>query len=110
MAIKTIKEQHQTISAEHLEKLGYNLQDLFNPSLAIHANCELNFSHIKLMGFDMDYTLAVYKKRPMELWQYDLARQYLINNMGYPEALCGFNYDPDLVIRGLVVDKDLGNI
>jgi 5'-nucleotidase len=110
MKIKQYNVNPQVLLTNRVEKLGLNWQDLFNPSLAIHANRELNMSKISLVGFDMDYTLAVYKKRPMEFWQYQLAREYLINNMGYSINLTKSNYDANLVIRGLVIDKHLGTI
>lgn len=100
----------QLLSTHRVQKLGLNWQDLFNPSLAIHANRELNMSKIKLVGFDMDYTLAVYKKLPMETLQYDLARNYLIEKMSYPHELKKRSFDHGLLIRGLVVDKQLGNV
>lgn len=100
----------QLLSTHKVQKLGLNWQELFNPSLAIHANRELNMSKIKLIGFDMDYTLAIYKKLPMESLQYDLARQYLITNMGYPQEILLSHFDHTLLIRGLVIDKQLGNV
>ncbi len=110
MKIKSHNINEHSVSIERIKKLGFDWHELFNPSLAIHANRELNMSKIRLVGFDMDYTLAVYKKRPMEFWQYELARHYLVKNMNYPDALYASNYNADLVIRGLVIDKHLGNI
>lgn len=110
MKIKSQNMNPQLLSTQHIQKLGLSWQQLFNPSLAIHANRELNMSKIKTVGFDMDYTLAVYKKLPMESLQYDLARDFLIAEMGYPQELKHVSFDQTLVIRGLVIDKDLGNI
>lgn len=95
---------------ERVNSLGLNWQDLFNPSLAIYANRDLDMSPIKLIGFDMDHTLAVYKKRPMEQLQYVQARAFLVEHMNYPEAILTTNYEADSAIRGLVIDKLLGNI
>ena len=39
---------------------------------AIYTNRDLDLAHIKAVGFDMDYTLAIYQKQPMEQLQYDL--------------------------------------
>lgn len=100
----------QFLPEERMNSLGLNWQDLFNPSLAIHANRDLNMSLIKLIGFDMDYTLAVYKKRPMEYVQYVQARAFLVEHMNYPQEILTTNYEADLAIRGLVIDKHLGNI
>lgn len=110
MKVKSHQLNPQFLSNYGIKKLGLSWQELFNPSLAIHANRELNMSKIKLVGFDMDYTLAIYKKLPMESLQYDLGRDYLIKNMDYPPQLTQLHIDQALVIRGLVIDKYLGNI
>lgn len=110
MKIKSHNLNPHLLSTQRIRKLGLDWQELLNPSLAIHANRELNMSKIKLVGFDMDYTLAVYKKLPMESLQYDLARTYLIEDMSYPKELYQLNFDQSLLIRGLVIDKYLGNV
>jgi 5'-nucleotidase len=75
---------------------------------AIFANNYLNFEDVKVVGFDMDYTLVQYT---IELQQliYTLARDMLTNVYGYPKTLSGFNFDPKFAIRGLSVDKRNGN-
>jgi 5'-nucleotidase len=110
MKIKVHRFSPQLLSMESIKNLKLRYQDLFDPTFAIHANRELNMSNIKMVGFDMDYTLAVYKKLPMESLQYDLARDYLIRKLNYPHSLSTYSFDPNLLIRGLVVDKLLGNI
>lgn len=76
----------------------------------IFANRDLRFDQIDLIGFDMDYTLAVYRKVPMESLAHRLTVERLVHKHGYPEEILGFKYDPGFVIRGLIVDKTLGNI
>src|SRR5262249_4740351 len=110
MKIKSQNMNPQLLSNPRIKKLGLSWQELFNPSVAIHANRELNMSKIKMVGFDMDYTLAVYKKLPMESIQYDLARRYMIEHMSYPQEIMASHFDQTLLIRGLVIDKQLGNI
>lgn len=110
MKIKSHNLNPHLLSTERFRKLGLDWQELLNPSLAIHANRELNMSKIKLVGFDMDYTLAVYKKLPMESLQYDFARQYLLDTMGYPHEIKKLVFDQGLLIRGLVIDRHLGNV
>jgi 5'-nucleotidase len=82
---------------------------LEDPSRAVYTNRDLDLSHIKWVGFDMDYTLALYRKAPMEQLQYDLTVEALVA-AGYPEAIRALPYDPRFVIRGLVVDKRTGNL
>lgn len=110
MKIKSYNIDDHVLPNYKIEKLGLPVHDLDNPLLAIHANRELHMSKIKVVGFDLDYTLAVYKKRPMELWQYNLARDFLIQEMGYSDNILQYNYEADLVIRGLVIDKAYGTI
>lgn len=110
MKIKSQQLRPHLLSTQRIKKLGLDWQELLNPSLAIHANRELNMSKIKMVGFDMDYTLAVYKKLPMETLQYDLARQYIIDHMAYPKDINRLQFDQGLLIRGLVIDRHTGNV
>src|SRR2546422_10785052 len=61
-------------------------------------------------GFDMDYTLAVYSLRQIEELAFRMTLERLVANRGYPGYLRNLCYDHEFVIRGLVVDKDFGNI
>src|SRR5262245_17215019 len=81
------------------------------PPLArrVFASRDLRLDQINMIGFDMDYTLVEYKRVPMESLAHKLTLERLINKRGYPETIRR-PYDPEFVIRGLVVDKQLGNI
>jgi len=83
---------------------------VFEPACAVYTNRDLDLAQTKLVGFDMDYTLALYHKAPMEQLQYDLTVDRLVSQAGYPEAIRALPYDPNFVIRGLVVDKQRGHI
>ncbi len=98
------------VSPELLEKAGAPQTLERDPTRAIYTNRNLDMAEIKAIGFDMDYTLANYCKEPMEILQYKMTLEYLIKHMGYPEALYKLSYDPNLSIRGLVVDKRLGHL
>ncbi|MFT7625537.1 MAG: 5'-nucleotidase, partial [Myxococcota bacterium] len=78
-------------------------------SRRIYANRNLRMSGVKAVGFDMDYTLCEYHVSLEEL-QVELTVRRLIDNLGYPEDLAEIPYDPAFAIRGLVVDKRLGNL
>jgi HAD superfamily 5'-nucleotidase-like hydrolase len=80
------------------------------PPRRIFVNRNLKMSTIRLIGFDMDYTLAVYDKLHLEKLAFDATRDKLIAELHYPDSIAALQYDPELVIRGLVVDKRLGNV
>ena len=76
----------------------------------IFVNRNLKMDSIHWIGFDMDHTLALYNRNFIEALAFDLAREALIRERGYTEALRDARYDPAFGIRGLVVDKTRGNI
>lgn len=76
----------------------------------ILCNRALNMSKIKAIGFDMDYTLAMYHSEEFETLAATSALHKLVHNLGYPNPLLNLRYDHSFFIRGLVVDKEMGNI
>jgi HAD superfamily 5'-nucleotidase-like hydrolase len=79
-------------------------------SRQIFVNRNLRMDKIDLVGFDMDYTLAMYHLRQLEDLAFQMTLARMIAHLGYPDHLCALRYDPEFVIRGLVVDKVAGNI
>ncbi|XP_017484723.1 PREDICTED: cytosolic purine 5'-nucleotidase-like, partial [Rhagoletis zephyria] len=69
----------------------------------------MHLEKIKFFGFDMDYTLAVYKNPDFESFSFDLVKQRLID-MGYPTEINAFIYDPTFPVRGLWFDTENGNL
>lgn len=67
-------------------------------------------SKITAVGFDMDYTLAMYHSEQFENLSATNALYKLVHNLGYPRPLLALKYDHSKFIRGLVVDKHAGNI
>lgn len=76
----------------------------------IFVNRNLNLAKVELIGFDMDYTLAIYHLRRLEQLSYDLTVDRLVTHFGYPEAIRELPYDHQFVMRGLFVDKKAGNL
>jgi 5'-nucleotidase len=76
----------------------------------VFANRNLNLSQIELVGFDMDYTLALYNQPKIEELSIAATLQKLVANKGYPAAIQALPYDPALGIRGLVIDRPNGNV
>jgi HAD superfamily 5'-nucleotidase-like hydrolase len=79
-------------------------------SRQIFVNRNLRMDKIDLVGFDMDYTLAMYHLRQLEDLAFQMTLARMIAHLGYPDHLSALRYDPEFVIRGLVVDKVAGNI
>jgi 5'-nucleotidase len=65
---------------------------------------------IEMIGFDMDYTLALYHQDRLEQLSMELTLQKLVDKHGYPADIRQLHYDPRWAIRGLVVDKKQGNV
>jgi 5'-nucleotidase len=76
----------------------------------VYANRNLNLSQIELVGFDMDYTLALYNQPKIEELSILATLDKLVSNKGYPQVIQGLRYDPALGIRGLVIDRPNGNV
>ncbi|KAK9003154.1 hypothetical protein V6N11_060721 [Hibiscus sabdariffa] len=89
------------------------MQHFMSPSEArlsprgIFCSRTLNLRSISAIGYDMDYTLIHYNVKAWEGRAYDYCMENL-KNMGFPVE--GLAFDPDLVIRGLVIDKQNGNL
>lgn len=76
----------------------------------IFTNRNLRMESIEAIGFDMDHTLAVYNTENFNRLCFDLALERMISDLGYDPIIRTVRWDPDAVIRGLVVDKERGNL
>jgi len=76
----------------------------------IYVNRNLKMANVSAVGFDMDYTLAIYHQRRIEQLSFDMTVAKLISKFGYPEEFRGIKYDHSFVMRGLFVDKRYGNL
>ena len=75
----------------------------------VFVNRSLQLSKIKFFGFDMDYTLALYKSPQYEILGFNLVIDELIK-LGYPKEIKNFVYDPTFPVRGLWYDKLYGKL
>jgi HAD superfamily 5'-nucleotidase-like hydrolase len=75
----------------------------------VFVNRDLRLSGIEWFGFDMDYTLAIYRQEEMDRLSVELTVERLIRR-GYPKYLAQIQYDTRFPIRGLLVDKRYGHI
>ncbi|HUB10296.1 MAG TPA: HAD-IG family 5'-nucleotidase [Myxococcales bacterium] len=76
----------------------------------VFVNRNLRMDQIEIVGFDMDYTLAIYRLRRIEELSFQMTLRRLIDTAGYDPDVEKLVYDWEFVIRGLVVDREHGNI
>src|SRR5688572_18974293 len=100
------------MSGELLSLLGLTeRQDVDIPRpQRVYVNRNLRMDGIELIGFDMDYTLAIYQQAEMEQLSIQLTLQKLVEKRGYPREIQTLDYSPHWAIRGLVVDRFCGNV
>ncbi|KAM4749083.1 LOW QUALITY PROTEIN: cytosolic purine 5'-nucleotidase-like [Rhinophrynus dorsalis] len=75
----------------------------------VFVNRSLALEKIKCFGFDMDYTLAMYRSPDYEELCFELLLDRLVS-IGYPHEIVEYKYDPTFPTRGLVFDSRYGNL
>lgn len=70
----------------------------------------LNLKRIRYIGLDMDHTLIRYHTEEFERLSHSVMKDKLIKGKGYPEAVRNLPFSYDLAIRGLVIDRNKGNL
>lgn len=77
---------------------------------AVYVNRTLNLKKIKYIGLDMDHTLIRYNSYNFEALAFEIMVKKLIEEKGYPESIRELKFDFNFAIRGLVIDKNKGNV
>ncbi|MDC7221183.1 MAG: HAD-IG family 5'-nucleotidase [Spirochaetales bacterium] len=78
--------------------------------MALFVNRLLNMKKIKVIGFDMDYTLVRYHTDQFEKLTHSLALKQLARHYGYPGEVTSLEFDYRRSMGGLVIDKINGNL
>ncbi len=92
-----------------LQLLNHFQPSTIRYSRRVFVNRNLRLKKIQAVGFDMDYTLAIYKPAFDQLaWK--LALERLVEQFDFPAEVRSFEYDPKFALRGLVIDMVHGNI
>ena len=65
----------------------------------VYVNRNLRLDKIETVGFDMDYTLAIYRQQEMDSLSVELMVERMIQR-GYPAYLKKLRYDTRFPIRG----------
>ena len=76
----------------------------------VYVNRNLRMRNLGAVGFDLDYTLAHYRYREIEDLAFRITQRKLVEKRGHPEEILEIPFDPEFVVRGLVIDRRRGNI
>lgn len=75
----------------------------------VFVNRSLRLDQIEAVGFDMDYTLALYRQSEMDRQSVEASVPKMVA-LGWPEVLATMQLRHDFPIRGLLIDRKLGNV
>ena len=75
----------------------------------VYCNRNMRLDQVKAVGFDMDYTLAIYRQAEMDRQSIEATLSKLVER-GYPDELLSMKYRTDFPVRGLLIDRKLGNV
>jgi HAD superfamily 5'-nucleotidase-like hydrolase len=76
----------------------------------IFVNRNLKMENIDAVGFDMDYTLALYNQPELEDLSNACTLAKMVQDRGYPDEVASVHVDPSFAVRGLVIDKEHGHL
>jgi HAD superfamily 5'-nucleotidase-like hydrolase len=76
----------------------------------VFVNRTLNLKKIRYIGVDMDHTLIRYNSENFERLSHTTMIDKLIKGKGYPETLRKLVFDYNFAVRGLVIDRKMGNL
>ncbi len=80
------------------------------PQSQVFVNRTLNLKKIKYIGLDMDHTLIRYNTENFERLSHSKIMEKLVAGKNYPEQIKKMQFDFDFALRGLVVDRQKGNL
>ena len=75
----------------------------------VFCNRNLRMAGISWVGFDMDYTLAIYDQPAMDELSIRATVEKLVKR-GYPDFIASIPIDTSFAVRGLLIDKRFGHI
>ena len=110
-AVRAQEEALQVLSDAELARLLDGAARMpVERSRQVFVNRNLRMGNVEMVGFDMDYTLAIYHLRRIEQLSFDLTLSRLVTEFGYPPEVGLLQYDHGFAMRGLVVDTAHGNL
>ncbi|MDB4946472.1 MAG: superfamily [Labilithrix sp.] len=117
MITDQVSASHSEAPPQHTQQLPLPLDDFAarapGPGIArpsrVFCNRNLKLSGISWIGFDMDYTLAIYDQPAMD----DLSIRATIAKLikrGYPDFIQTVPVSTQFPVRGLLIDKRFGHV
>lgn len=76
----------------------------------VFVNRTLNMKKINYIGLDMDHTLIRYKSENFEALTHSTLCKKLTEQLQYPKEVLSLKFSYEYAIRGLVIDKERGNL
>ncbi len=105
-----MKDTGTPAGSETLAHLFRSLGNLYAPGeRLVYVNRDIDFNHIKVVGFDLDYTLARYRQAELEKLTLEVVFEKLYR-AGFPSEFSLDHGETAFAMRGLVVDREKGNI
>lgn len=98
--------RHQDNSSHNSSEGELNIP----PEQRVYVNRNLRLASIDAVGFDLDHTLSHYDQTTVGELAFNATKHKLIKNKQYPSGINDITYDPDFLIRGLIVDLERGNL
>lgn len=80
------------------------------PERRVFVNRTLRLESIRAVGFDLDWTLADYRRQALDQLAFEITIDRLIDAHGYPAEIRSLEHRPDFPCRGLMVDKKAGTV
>jgi HAD superfamily 5'-nucleotidase-like hydrolase len=80
------------------------------PEQRIFVNRTLRMESVRCVGFDLDWTLADYRRLPFERLMFDLTIDRLVEHHGHPPEVRRLDFRPGFPQRGLLIDKQAGTV
>lgn len=77
---------------------------------SVYVNRTLNLKRIRYIGVDMDHTLVRYNSANFEELAHKTMLDKLVRELQYPDSILKLDFKYDRAIRGLVIDKAMGNV
>jgi len=85
-------------------------QDSVPESRRVFANRTLRMETIQHVGFDLDWTLALYDRDAMSQLAFELTLDRLVERFAYPKEILGAEFRSQFCRRGLILDTEEGTV
>merc|ERR1711962_229540 len=116
MGAQTMSLNLDSVSLEgYSSDTDTNIMDIqetptISPEQRIFVNRAVNLQKVEYYGFDMDYTLCEYISPEFDMLAFNLAKQFMVSSLSYPDQILDLEYNPRFPTRGLWYDREQGNL